>query len=502
MPKTQPSWLISGSGESNILVLAPHGGISEKDLLLPEAWPRKGNDLRTAALASRLARELSASFLINDSMDRNSIDLNRIDQTARDAPVFLEALETHLLDLLQAHERVRILVVHGWHITQAKVDFGIGQRLQGARDEKADAARLTCSLEFLHGPLAHLCATLSKAGMEATCGEQWPGAHRNNMMQLFRQSGGAEVPEACAPIRRIAADGKLDAVQLELGAPMRWDGPVCDQFCELLRKSLTPPNAASTTATETLAAPVAKPFREPDPQQATIQFVDPRSGLIVLAGMALMPNRTMGARFMFFLPDGRVGVFVGHGRPRGALEIHGFSLQQADDVLSIEFDNHLYLSSTPASYFQFETEQSRTPLTAAKLSCVARPTEAGTTVTGDLHVDGEHYSLDAIGLPGPLAGGPFGRRAGRRLYLAYPGGRAETMRLPEGALDEVCTAADSRQFRIEAGPQIAVLRPQPDRAMRLEFGPARFRFTDGDHAIGLIESIREIRQKPPPDRNG
>ena len=76
------------------------------------------------------------------------------------------------------------------------------------------------------------------------------------------------------------------------------------------------------------------------------------------------------------------------------------------------------------------------------------------------------------------------------------------MRLPEGALDEVCTAADSRQFRIEAGPQIAVLRPQPDRAMRLEFGPARFRFTDGDHAIGLIESIREIRQKPAPDRNG
>ena len=83
------------------------------------------------------------------------------------------------------------------------------------------------------------------------------GAHRNNMMQLFRQSGGAEVPEACTPIRRIAADGKLDAVQLELGAPMRWDGPVCDQFCELLRKSLTAPNAASTTATETLAAPVA-----------------------------------------------------------------------------------------------------------------------------------------------------------------------------------------------------------------------------------------------------
>lgn len=205
---------------------------------------------------------------------------------------------------------------------------------------------------------------------------------------------------------------------------------------------------------------------------------------------------------MFFLPDGRVGVFVGHGRPRGALEIHGFSLRRANDILSIEFDNHLYLSCTPARYFQFETEQSRTPLPAARLNCAARSTDTGTAVTGELHVDGEHYSIDAIGLPGPLAGGPFGRRAGRRLYLAYPDGMAETMRLPEGSLDEVCTAADNRQFRIEAGPQIAVLRPQPDRAMLLEFGPARFRFTDGSHAIGLIESIRAIGQKPPSDLTG
>ncbi|MDG1957263.1 MAG: hypothetical protein P8K76_17180 [Candidatus Binatia bacterium] len=496
MNKTLPSWLVSGTGDSNILVLAPHGGISEKDLLQPSSWPRKGNDLRTAALGLRLAEELSASFLINDSLDRNAIDLNRIDQTARDAPVFLEALETHLENLLRSRERVRILVVHGWHITQSKVDFGFGQRLLGARDEKADADRLTCSEEFLRGPLAHLCANLDADGIEATCGEQWPAAHRNNMMQLFRRTGGADVPEACESIRRIAARGKLDAIQLELGAPLRWEGSVCDQFRKRLRESLTEPNATA------IEVPAAKPVLEPDPQQATLQFVDSRSGLAVLAGMALMPNRTMGARFMIFLPDGRVGVFVGHGRPRGALEIHGFSLEQSDDTLSIHFDNHLYLSSAPASYFQFETEQSRTPLHAAQLNCEARPTDLGIAVTGDLRVDGEHYSLQATGLPGPLAGGPFGRRAGRRLYLAHANGRGENLQLPEGSLDETCTAGDGRQFRIEAGPQIAVLRTQPDRATRLEFGPARFHFTDGTTAIGLIESIRVITQETSPAQSG
>ena len=496
MRKNLPSWLVSGSGDSDILVLAPHGGISEKDLLQPASWPRKGNDLRTAALAATLADELSASFLINRAMDRNTLDLNRIDQTAQDAPFFLEALEDHLQSILNRCDRARILVVHGWHITQPKVDFGIGQRLAGALDEDATEERLTCSRAFLRGPLARLCSNLQNAGIEATCGEQWPGAHRNNMMQLFRQQGGKAVPDRCQPIREIAASGRIDAIQLELSAPLRWTGPLGDQFRELLQDSLRQPN------TQPRSAPIAKPFREPDPAQATLQFVDPRSGVTVLAGMALMPNRTMGARFMFFLPDGRVGVFVGHGRPRGALEIHGFSLQPGDNTLSIEFDSHLYLSADPARYFQFEAEQSETPLHRARLQCVARTEGGGTEVTGQLDVDGETYPLRAIGLPGPLAGGPFGRRAGRRLYLAHDDGRAETLRLPEGSLDEICTAEDGRCFRIEPGPRIGVLRPQPDRAMLLEFGTARFSFEDGTRAIGLVESIREIPSAQTPLARG
>lgn len=490
MVSPTPSWMLSGSGKSDVLIVAPHGGISVKDLLGPSSWPRKGNDLHTAALARRLADDLSASFLINESLDRNSLDLNRIDQTAAEGRVFLEALEAHLHRILGQHPRVRVLVVHGWHITQAKVDLGLGQRLKGATSAEASSERLTCSLGFLTGAMERLRAGLAAVGIEATCGEQWPGAHRNNMLQLFRQQGGAAVPKACEAIRAIASGGRIDAVQLELGAPLRWPGDTSDRFCSVLRDVM---EGGSPT---TLRVPSPRPFLEPEPRQASLQFVDTASGLTVLAGMALMPNRTMGARFMFFLPDGRVGVFVGHGQPRGALQIHGFSLQQDEDTLAISFDSHLHLSANPRRYFQFETEQSATPLHRAQLDCEARTSDRGTLVTGNLRVDGTTYPLQATGLPGPLAGGPFGRQAGRRLYLAHPDGRAEKLRLPDAVADDICLAEDGRSFTIEPGQQLAILRPQPDRAMRLEFGPAKFVFGDGGNAIGLMETIRELRPHP------
>lgn len=482
-----PSWMLSGNGKSDILILAPHGGISEKDLLQPSSWPRKGNDLHTAALARRLADDLSASFLINEALDRNSLDLNRIDQTAAEGRVFLKQLEAHLGRILEQHPRVRVLVVHGWHITQAKVDLGLGQRLKGTAPAEAASERLTCSLGFLTDTMDRLRAGLAAVGIEATCGEQWPGAHRNNMLQLFRQQGGAAVPKACEAIRAIASSGRIDAVQLELGAPLRWPGTPSDQFCSVLRDVLEGGSPAGPARTS------SGPFLEPEPRQASLQFVDKASGLTVLAGMALMPNRTMGARFMFFLPDGRVGVFVGHGRPRGALQIHGFSLQQDENTLGITFDSHLHLSANPTRYFQFETEQSATPLHRAQLDCEAHTSDRSTLVTGTLRVDGTTYPLQATGLPGPLAGGPFGRQAGRRLYLAHPDGRAEKLRLPNGPIDDICVADDGRKFTIEPGRQLAILRPQPDRAMRLEFGPAKFVFADGGNAIGLMETIHELR---------
>ena len=69
-------WLEIIDGDAPILLIAPHGGRAgpaSRSLLNP-----KVNDLHTAAITRELATLLHAPALINASMDRNYLDLNRL----------------------------------------------------------------------------------------------------------------------------------------------------------------------------------------------------------------------------------------------------------------------------------------------------------------------------------------------------------------------------------------------------------------------------------------
>lgn len=478
-----PEWLHRGCGKSDVLVLAPHGGLSHDNLLLPASWPRKGNDLHTAELAAEIAHALDASFVINTGLDRNRIDLNRIEQIATHAPFFAAAIADALGAILAEHARCRVLILHGWHIQQDKADFGVGATLPHAAAAYADPERLTCTPDFIAGPLEELRGQLGGRGIESTFGERWPGAHRNNLLQAFRAHGGAPVPEALAPLRRAAATGRIDAVQLELSVPLRWPGTPRRNFIASLQSALSTARAAADPI------PAPAPDALPELRRAALQCTDRAANLLILAGMACLPDGSIGCRFLFFLPDGRVGIFTGHGRPRGRLAVHGFSFRQHATGLALSLASPVQLTDDPIGYFRFEAAQQRAEIVQVR----AELEESGGRVRGELVVSGagtgnQSFALDARALPQPLAGRPTGLAPGLRFLLAHEDGTTEQIAgdLSAGSRQSLC---DGRVLRHERVQTAALLRHEAGRAWRCEFGPARFLFDDGRSATGLFEAV-------------
>jgi len=213
-------------GRSALLVIAPHGG--RRDPLPPGfrsphgTRARKVNDLHTADLAEELAEALDAGFIVNPVLDRNQLDLNRISQVAAHAPWFLTLIETLLEPILARHACAEVLFVHGWNVIQPKCDVGIGHALADADAARLHADALTVSSRYAAERLADLQTACAEAGIATAFGERYAARHPNNLLQLFRHA------ERVAPLApRLAewtAARRVEAVQLELGVPLRWPG--------------------------------------------------------------------------------------------------------------------------------------------------------------------------------------------------------------------------------------------------------------------------------------
>src|SRR5262245_9712536 len=99
-----PMWCQWRRGHSAVLIIAPHGGRRPPATRLGVSrGGRKVNDLYTADLAAELADELGAACVVNASLDRNQLDLNRISQVTARAAWFLTLIEELLEDILARH---------------------------------------------------------------------------------------------------------------------------------------------------------------------------------------------------------------------------------------------------------------------------------------------------------------------------------------------------------------------------------------------------------------
>jgi len=420
-------WCESGWGTSNVLVVAPHGGTSREDLLSADAAGRRGNDLHTASLARELARRHAGALLVNAVHDRNALDLNRVRDVVNRAPWFLIELERHLERILGRHGSAVVLFVHGWHVGQARCDLGIGASLSRAADAAA-ADALTASPEFVAHQLEPFRRDLEAAGVIATYGERWPAAHRNNVMRLFRRR-----MDPSAPVARLArwgAAGRIDAVQLELGVPLRWPGRLRERFVAATRRAFgrggNGPsgggNGPNGGAPPTPLVVSARGRGDP-PSSLALQAFDPTCGpygLGIVMGAMRLRRKDVGARLQLFPGGQRMGIFTGHGEIGPVLGVPDLYFEALAGGFIARFRGQVLEVEDAADYFRWESHQAAASLCDASVEVVFRERAGGVgDLSGHVSLAGERFEVRTTAFADGRLHRPRTSRHGTRILASF-----------------------------------------------------------------------------------
>ncbi len=503
-----PDWCDWGRGTGNALILAPHGGRRRQSerIGIPRRIDGRHriNDLHTADLAVSLAAGMRASFVANRGADRNVLDLNRISQVRKKAPWFL-SLIADLAEAAAAHHReIFVLVVHGWNVGQGCCDLGIG-----APDAEGGELDLTVSNSFLIDYLRPLLL-LEDSRQRFSLGRRYPARHPNNLLQLFRRDGSRlhEVPE---PLASLVRDGRCQAVQLEIGLPLRWPGPRRDSFMRHIAEAFAPRTPRRQAPSIRTASPA-----EPATSAQALQVFDPRSRIAVLASVDPAPAAgVVFGRVALFLPDGGVGLYTAEAETIQHLAGDGPAFTSASDSVELQFRGSILVTPDGEDYVDLERALSRSRLAEASLSLHLSHQANGRIgrVTGTVRIDGEVFPLDATGFATPREWGVW-RRAGRAHWsvrAAFADGASALIQSSAAAGDAVVSSRAlmttdpyaPEEMSIETATQSLLVRPvgrmsiaRPvgaTRRARITFGPAEVRdVMTGDLGCGIYEYARLI----------
>jgi hypothetical protein len=514
-----PAWCRWRRGGSAVLVIAPHGG--RREPLPPAPRPgqhargRKVNDLHTADLAAELADTLDASLIVNPALDRNQLDLNRISQVAARAPWFLALIETLLADTLARHARAEVLFVHGWNVIQPKCDIGVGQALADAAAAGAHADALTVSPRYVAERLGRLQSSCAAAGIVATFGERYPGRHPNNLLQMFRHAAAGAT--AAPRLAEWAAARRVEAVQLELGVPVRWPGPCRRGFLQAAGAAF---DGAGRAVARPAAAAATPAHGEPAP--ASLQLYDPRAQVGLTARVDSAGARSTG-RLLVFLGRQRVALFIGEDLRGRRATGSGPHFTPTPDGFRLSFEGTALACEDGSLYVDLEQAFAASQLCAVAVDLGfrrGRSPDYGPAV-GWIEVDGQRAGIDALAfarhhiLQRSLGtwssqltlSAAFGPDQALRVRHEFPGAGGVLHAL--SAADEarqalsrlsVCFAEDRyTPQRIAAGDllceplgRMAITRPHPPHGhARVTFGPARFT-RGGEEGFGFYEYARAL----------
>ncbi len=433
-----PDWCEWTHGTSPRLVVAPHGGRRPPvdTARLPSRL--RVNDLFTADMTRTLACRLAAGTLINCEQDRNTLDLNRISDVRQRAPWFLDLLVRQADAIIARHGRVEVIFVHGWNIGQPKCDIGIGASETDAGLQLAPGAWLTVDDHYLQHRIAALRAACAEAGIGATIGEKYAGGHRNNMLQLF---AAPETAVCDALTRRIAAwsrQGRVNALQLELGIPLRWAGPWREKFVAACVAAFTAPTMLGDLPGEperqrsrlNTLVPVTTAHH------SALQFYDPAADVGMFAGVGPAGPRSTSGRVLLFLGGQQVALFTGEDT-----HPHGIStpLEMVADRsgLRLRFSGPMLLLDDGAAYVDLEAALGASQLGEAdvELDFVSDPHPPSMprfgVVTGRIRIGSRTLSVHAGGFSN--AGG---------LRASQPSRRQTTVAAAFGARHGVLSHAD------------------------------------------------------------
>ena len=393
------------TGTAPLVLVAPHGGRRDP---VRRPWREGGlkvNDLHTAALTAELAAATGATALVNATLDRNETDLNRIVEAAERAPRFLELLAAILHQKLADHERVTLLTVHGWNVVQTSVDIGLGCKTED--DPLAVGRRAAVSPAFAATALARLLAACATEGIVATVGARCPARNAENLLQLFTTRYRDDPRGSVRALAAVAT--RVDAMQLELGIPLRWPGAWRGRLCASIVASL-PELLAPRPGAARASGPHAAP-RPPEPRAACrLEFTS--AGM---CGLAALDGGVGGGRLLLFLPGERLLLFTGEqagGRGDG---VGPLALRATAGGTSVRFRGPLleFPDSTP--FLDLEAGLARGRLVDADVALDYTPHAAlggdgFGGVTGRVLLDGTAFDIAGLGSAGgSFAEGPWPR---------------------------------------------------------------------------------------------
>jgi hypothetical protein len=213
-----PGWLRYRKGKRPIILVAPHGGERVREIRRGDGM----NDLFTAELTNELASRLDAYAVVNQGLDRNEVDLNRISAVVERAPEMLRVLRDAVNRAGAGSPTTPlVLFVHGWNISSLACDIGIGLRESGGELYGMHPTVSWGTVQKFVGPLRD---ALSDQGLQGFVGHRYSASGRDNATQLFSGRHLGHDHDDVDHFARLALDGRVDAVQLELSIPLRWPG--------------------------------------------------------------------------------------------------------------------------------------------------------------------------------------------------------------------------------------------------------------------------------------
>jgi hypothetical protein len=435
-------------GAVPIVLVAPHGGRRPADAPIRDSI--KVNDLRTADLTAQLAARTQGYALINHTLDRNDLDLNRVSQVRTRAPWFFTALRELLSTLVERHGAARVFFIHGWNVVQPVCDLGMGLKQHGNRVMTPGKAAPTLSPDFFTDVVLPFRAAALAQGLDVALGRRYPAADKDNVMQVFS----ARFAQDQSPLIRTLADlstqGKVDAVQLELGAGLRWPGPERERFVEVFCQTLgkytslvrgngqdfphLPHVRLPAVVTSHLNGSPLSLHRTPEPRRLGLHFHDPLSGLGVMGGIEFDGSApTHSGRLMLSLGGTEMVLFTGEDDATvdpGQVRVGGLVWQSEPDGLTISYRGTVMRFSHPQAFIRLEEGLAASWLESAEIMLrLTLPPRFGTPpfplflahLRGEVRLQDRRCMLDAWGFVDMLRSEETGRLLPRRL-LSLPFG--------------------------------------------------------------------------------
>lgn len=429
------------AGTLPVVLVAPHAGRRDPVRRPWGSGPLRMNDLHTASLGEELAAATGAALLTDPDVDRNDVDLNRLSAAHDRRPDFLEALARLVADAQARHGGCTVVTVHGWNVVQPAVDVGLG--CTPGLDAFAVDASAAVSPAFAASAVRTLVDACGARGIAATVGARYPARAAENLIQLFAPR---HRDDGRALVRRLAALGpRTNALQLELGVPLRWPGAWRARLTAALHEAM--PALATPEPAPCEAAAPGRPARgSPAGVRPRSMPAGRRRVALETAGgtmAALAAIDPGGGRLLLFPPDGGLLLFTGEhagGAPLG--RVGGMSLTgRPADGLHLRFAGPVARFPDTTPFLDLEQGLARAHvLDEAHVAIDFHPDHAGGDgagefgrVRGEVRMGGRAWEVDAgawasdAGLPG--AGGPRLRAA-----LRLAGGEAVSLvvALPHG----------------------------------------------------------------------